>query len=475
MAKRLDRTKLRLSAATDLFLPLVLWLSLWLSLQSGEIGDIFRAETPVEFLKSLRVVFPYVTALLAVQMMLRNYSQRETGNLFFSSPLALTTVYGLVGIFAALLSPDFTTALQWNALYLIVPLVVWAAIWGDNPLERIGRIIQLNGLIILLGVAALFIIGLAQMDLGDSFLNPSALLRCESYGNWFVVTSGYIRSTGVGRFAAVAAIIALGMSLRGNLWLLWVVILLASLGLLLSTGARTSIIGLSAAAPTVLLLHFGRKAIIGGSLALIILVPLIWASGAHETFLENCILIGTDVSAISYLNMRSPTSVPTVEKPTVEKTYPLPKNADDTGLTIPTGFYTGSGRTLIWEAGWRFIIRSPILGYGFQADRLVLGTHMHNAVLHALIQTGFIGLIPFLAALIFGWVLLIKIVRNLDRFAGIHKTLAIQAVALFIFFSLRGLTESTGAFFGIDWLLLSPLLLYLRVVNSATESRVEQL
>ena len=138
---------------------------------------------------------------------------------------------------------------------------------------------------------------------------------------------------------------------------------------------------------------------------------------------------------------------------------------------IPAGFFTGTGRTQIWAAGWEFIKRSPVLGYGFHADRLVLGAHIHNAVMHALIQTGLIGAIPFIGAMLFAWLLLLKALRNLNRHVAGHKLLVIQTAGILTFLSVRAIPESTGAFFGIDWLLLSPLLLYLHMVNSADAAK----
>jgi O-antigen ligase len=113
---------------------------------------------------------------------------------------------------------------------------------------------------------------------------------------------------------------------------------------------------------------------------------------------------------------------------------------------------------------------SPFLGFGFHADRLILGTHMHNAFLHALFQTGIIGTIPFMGSLIFGWVLLFRAARKLALFPLPHKHLVIQSGGILAFLTIRAFPESTGAFFGIDWLILAPLLLYLHLVNSSLRS-----
>ena len=109
---------------------------------------------------------------------------------------------------------------------------------------------------------------------------------------------------------------------------------------------------------------------------------------------------------------------------------------------------------------------SPLLGYGFQADRYLLNTHAHNSFVHALLQTGAIGTIPFLLGLLLAWFLLIKTGLKQFLLSRDQKSLFIQVSGMLVFLSVRSITESTGAFFGVDWLLLGPILLFLQVVNS---------
>jgi O-antigen ligase len=87
-------------------------------------------------------------------------------------------------------------------------------------------------------------------------------------------------------------------------------------------------------------------------------------------------------------------------------------------------------------------------------------------VLQALLQAGLIGAIPFVAAMIFGWVSFFRIVRKLALIPGEHKHLVIQCGGVLAFLTIRSLPESTGAFFGVDWLILAPVLFYLHVVNN---------
>ena len=109
---------------------------------------------------------------------------------------------------------------------------------------------------------------------------------------------------------------------------------------------------------------------------------------------------------------------------------------------------------------------SPFLGYGFHADRFLLNTHAHNSFVHALLQTGAIGTIPFLLALLLAWLLLIRASLKQFIFSQDQKSLFIQVSGMLTFLSVRSFSESTGAFFGVDWLLLGPILLFLQLVNS---------
>jgi O-antigen ligase len=96
----------------------------------------------------------------------------------------------------------------------------------------------------------------------------------------------------------------------------------------------------------------------------------------------------------------------------------------------------------------------------------MLGAHMHNSYLHSLYQSGFIGVIPFVAALVLTWLLLLKAVINLRNLPVMHRHLVIQSAGIIVFFSARTITESTAAFFGIDWLLLAPIMIYLQTASN---------
>jgi O-antigen ligase len=76
--------------------------------------------------------------------------------------------------------------------------------------------------------------------------------------------------------------------------------------------------------------------------------------------------------------------------------------------------FTLSGRTIgVWHEGWGLFLESPLLGFGFHADRIFLeGQHMHNSLLHALVQTGLIGTVLFILAFIWAWIILFRLLKK---------------------------------------------------------------
>jgi O-antigen ligase len=349
-----------------------------------------------------------------------------------------------VGIIASLYSPKATVALYWAAAYLAVPLVLWAILGGNNPLDQLRRIINANWVLVILLVAALFVVAVMYLGLGSVILDPSSWLECGLKKPWLSVTHEVVRSTGVGRYAAIGGILATAGLWQGNWRFPWVVILLASLLLLLTSGARGALGGFAAGLVVVGLLYGGKRAAVLGVIAGLSLAPVIWFTGPGQQFLDRCIF-RTGISA--------------------ESAPQLGESNPQLLSRIPDNFFELTGRTRVWKQGLQLFRQSPVLGYGFHADRLLLNTHMHNALMQALVQTGLMGAIPFMAALLFAWFLLFNLVRDLASLPLVHKHLIIQSGGVLAFLSVRAIPESTGAFFGVDWLLLAPLLIYLQVAK----------
>ena len=490
-----DGTRQGLRTAAAALLPLVLWGVLWVSLQSGEFRNFYNPPSAIGFVHGIRAILPLGAAYVAVIIILYNLYRHRGGSLPFVGPLGLAAVYGLVGLVSATRSPNEVTALYWTVVYLSVPLVLWAIVWGKNGLDNVVRLINITWLIIILGVAALLAIDFLYLDLHSQILNPSAWVDCGSRkSEWFHLTSGALRATGVGRYAAIAGIIALVGLWRRNWRVSWGVALVGSVVLLWMTGARTSTLAFVVAAVLVVLVLGGRRAMVTGAIVLLLAVPLAWATGIHNTVADNCIYRGPNLAAPTVsANFSSESSTGgglateliQSEDGTGLATI-LVQPEDGTGLAteliqaepdgqapdrIPGQFLSLSGRTDIWGEGWQLFKESPLLGFGFHADRLKLGQHMHNAFMHSLVQTGLVGSVLLMSAFLFAWGLLLRALRNRPRLPQVHQLLVVQAGGILAFLTVRAITESSGAFFGVDWLILAPILMYLQLVD---RERIDQ-
>ena len=490
--RQLIHTSAHFGSTLTMFLPVALWAMLWVSISPADPTAIFNPGSPMAFAQGLRAVFPLLAAGAAAVIIGVKLRQRSPRGFGFISPLGMAAVYGLVGFAASLNSPDGSVALWWTALYLSVPLVLWGVVWSADPLNQLRRLVNTTWLILVLASLFLFVVAGLTLGLVDTFLNPSQFLDCRE-APWVHLTAGKIRSTGVGRYAAIAGLIAISGLWQPRWRPVWLVVLLTSLTLLLFSGARGSLGGFAAGASLILLtylIYTGKRALFSAMLAMLVLVPLVLSTGVHQDFLAKCVFrsapapsarapapppvapapppvapaTSTDVAgssdpgataAVALKGESSASEPPAPNKPVNQVDPPL----------INKKFFKFTGRTAVWMEGWNLIKNSPLIGYGFHADRLLLGTHMHNSVLHALIQAGFIGAIPFVAAVIFAWVLFFRIVRKLNLLIGAHKHLVIQCGGVLAFLTMRSFPESTGAFFGVDWIILALVLLYLEVVN----------
>jgi O-antigen ligase len=129
---------------------------------------------------------------------------------------------------------------------------------------------------------------------------------------------------------------------------------------------------------------------------------------------------------------------------------------------------TLTGRTTTWQEAWNLFLDSPLVGFGFQADRIFpysLGEaqHAHNAIFQALIQAGLLGTVPFVAALVIAWILVLRLYRG--QAVREAPCLPLEIPALLAFVTVSSITESTFALYSTYWLMLAPCFAYLQVVT----------
>jgi len=341
-----------------------------------------------------------------------------------AGPLELLALYGLVGMAAsALVSPNPLLALYWSIAYLSVVLVIKMCCCGHQDAESLLTIIRMNWVLVAAAGIALFI-GLALTPV-MSGKRPFYNVVSAVHTMWGMPTA---RATGVARDLAVVGLVALARVLCSRSLgrrLAWGVGLSASIGALWSLYSAGANIGFVVAA--LVILHLSGKRWLGlamvavGLIGLVVFFDVVWAQVLRNKTAETLL----------------------------------------------------SGRQNIWQSCWSLFSDSPLLGFGFHADRFLLQwpyrNHASNAVLHALVQAGALGGSAFLAAWVIGWRRAVGLVHGVGRQMEPYRGCTLEVVGVLTFLTVRSLFESSGAFFGVDWLLLAPLFAYLQIAGSTRQ------
>jgi len=137
---------------------------------------------------------------------------------------------------------------------------------------------------------------------------------------------------------------------------------------------------------------------------------------------------------------------------------------------------TLTGRTVTWAKGWQALQQSPWAGLGFWADRYFLnGWNAHNTLLDALMQSGFLGVIPFVIAIVWVWVGVLRFYCT--KPAGEASSLPGELLGVMTFFTVYSITEITYSFYSVGWMAMAPLFAHvqLRVYQNARKRQFMRL
>lgn len=400
---------------------LPIWLgffALWGGLNAG-FGSLTNLGTGSAL--GLRALAPLAVLYAAAVIVLAAWHKH--GSLRVPVSLKLLVLYGAVGLVSgALLSPDPAQAIYWAAAFLAVPLG-YAAVLELSPVAANVPKRLLDGTWLIAGgiTSALVAVAFVTMDPVQA-LAAGELPRFNQYVQP-VHPVLRINSNGAGRFAAVFGLVGLSRLLdSGKGWLrrgAWVPLLAAVAFFLVLAQSRSTLAGLAVAVPLLLVLRLGWRegvlSVLGGSVLFVL-------SGGAEILLRRIVL------RAGWANLG-----------------------------------TVSGRAEIWSQVGAAAAGSPLVGWGFHGDRLVAGHHAHDAWLHALAQAGFIGLMLFILAWIAAWVGVwrLDVLRRFPGINGPRRTSLIEATAVLAFLTVRTIPESTAAFYGVDLLILVPVLGYI--------------
>lgn len=378
----------------------VLWALIW----GGMFTDIYYIterlwlRSPLEFFQGVRSLFPLAAAYFALLWILF----RKPGFRSLRSPSGALALYGAIGLAtSAFLSVEPGTSLYWSGLFLAPILVTWFVLDQDRAWEGLRIVTYVN-------YAVFFLITLSLLPealrVGWGNLPPFQQYRLP-------LGLGLIRTNGAGRFALVVIVVCLvrSISSRGFRRFFWLAFLPPVLFLLTQTQSRTALLGLAVSAMLYVLIRgLDWRYLLVGPIA----AGVVFISGFRWRVHGNIDLL---------LNL--------------------------------------TGREYTWKRGLAQIGRSPLLGWGFHADRIMLNSeHMHNSYLHAALQTGVFGLLALAAAFVWIWLIILRggALARARRWTGERQALLTEAILIVGFLTARGFFESTAAFYGVDLLLLVP-------------------
>lgn len=411
-----------------LSVPAIFWLMLWFGIDTGPWVFNDEPETLLEWLHYIRTTFPLVVTALAV---IYYFPRRGNEGKIMGGPVRLWLIYGLIGLVATLMSPEPFDALYWAIAYLSVFAVMSAFIINSDDFDAVVKLNRLNWVI-----TTFFL--LLLVFFAKDVLLPDILAKQSGYGIYGQIETvggmAMSRSSGMARFASVPGVIAFVMLWQSSRWkkILWFALFIFSIYLIYLMQSRGAIFGFAFAMAFVLLFQGKRSRILGIILALLFGLMLITDSIPVDTITE----------IKDYL-------------------YRGQSEEDFRSLT---------GRTRAWENGIDAAMESPIIGYGFQADRMLIHEHVHNTYLYALLTSGFIGAVIFTAGLVWAWVLFFRVARR-GKMEDSKKRFMIQAGGILAFFTVRSIPEVCGSLFSVDFMIMLPIIVYIHMLNLQINKR----
>lgn len=465
-----------------LFVP-VFWLMIW-GTYDADYTRLFIPGFPhnaLDLFHGLRIFLPFFAIFLAIAILVKN--KKKLPENFFLTPMGLLSIYAMVGIASSVFSLDLFWALYWAVLYGSAIIVLIAIMLSSEPARKLSLIININWVICGILSVALVIFFLIQPGVISSLTYNFLICSSRPYEGLAGVprapdTFGMAgtRPTGFGRYAGVAAIVAFVYLLyckkeNKRLKFIWFSLFSIFFLIIVFAKGRTAIVGFIVS--IIFIVYFGKKinwrSVLGVTTIILILgfVALFNIPCSNNVSLGKFFASKIPARILPSAPVLSVTPnsqvAPVIEKP-VQAAPSIPEEVI-TQRKLST-FSTLTGRTTgVWPDSWRLFLTNPLMGYGFQADRVFLdGQHAHNTLMQALVQTGLLGTIPLLMAFISSFIYLYKAIKIKD-IEEKEKIFLMQVAGVFIFFAVRSITESTGAYFDADWLILAPLIAYIQYLN----------
>ena len=407
--------KPRPSVSRNALLGMGLWALLWLGYNT-DLMYLMAPDFPsstMNLIHGVRALFPALVCWFALLMV---FARAKRVLPWIFSPLGMILMYTVAGLISSATLSVYPLYATYHAVnYLAMVMVLLAIVLVDNPLPDLLKVLKLTwivGIIITFGLlGAIPLLGAgAMVETEGTPVGPRVRLGGKIAG------MDSSRNTGFARYAAISALVALaGVLRKGRLRvrIAWGLVLGASLYALYLANGRTETLAFVASLAVILGAERAKRVV--NILAGIGAALLLGLRGFYSAF-------------FLYITR--------------------------TGHVDPTL----TGRTQLWEGGWRLLTESPWVGLGFMGDRYSGVGHMHNAFLGVLVQAGCLGGTAILIGLLIVWHYIIK---YFFRKQPKDKSLIPPEIpAVFLFVTFSSLTESTFAYFSAAWLLSAPIVAY---------------
>ncbi len=410
-----------------------LWLMLWLSINTGPWVLKEEPNNTIEWLNYLRTIFPYLILFVAA---FKLWGGRSAAKLPVNTMQWL--IYGLLGTFACILSPDPFEAVYWAVAYLSAFGVMKLYLKDKDPLSRA---LQLNYLTWIITVIFLSILVFVARDT----LFVSSDTGLTGYGIEgrlkTVAEMPMSRSSGMARFAAIPGVIAFVLFWRAPKWqrVGWGVLFFYSAALIYLMQSRGAIFAFAFSLAFIMLFLGKRTRILG-----VILMAVFGASLFADVF----------------------------PKEVVDRVYEhLERNESREELLSLTG------RTRAWDEAMDVVQGSPtmaVIGWGFQADRMLIKEHVHNTYLYALLTSGIIGAAAFALGLLMTWRMFFRTLRSglADRLG--QRVQLILCGGILMFFTVRSIPEVSGPLFGVDYMVMLPAITYIGILDRQRKGEAKE-
>ncbi len=398
---------------------LILWGALWVAIDTGP-WNLSRVTGWVSIIDALRAALPLGTLVFVLLWWALHLQKSRIPTLAEGGFWG----YGFLMLLMSVGVTHWFTWGYWGLAFLAVLAVTYVTLSEKEPLEAARRLNWSSWLLATLALVVMLVYARDKLFVGSSLSAYSISNRASPF-----LGAAISRSTGLSRLAAVPAILGFLYVLKGRGWvrLVSAVVFLLAIGVIWVMQSRGSLFSFLGAF-SFLLLFGGRKARRCGillGLASVVLIVLDLGLG------------GRLLLAIWEHATR------------------------DTGLK---GFQTMSGRPRIWRHAFRYIDRSPWLGYGPQADRRLGIGDAQNLVVYGLLATGIVGTTALLLGFGAAGYAFLRVLGKRQWLPPEDQILVIATGAVLVFLALRSIPEDGASYFSVDLLLQMPAMAYLALL-----------